>query len=180
MTETRTRFAGEYLGLVERDGWEFATRMNASAVAVLIAVTDEDELLLVEQYRTPVDADVIELPAGLVGDLEDPDEDILVAAGRELVEETGYRAGRLEAVISCPSSAGMTDEIITFVRACELERVGDGGGDASEAITVHHVPLTSVDRWLAERRSGGSPMDPKIWTALYWLRHGAPVGADDI
>lgn len=170
MTETGTLFAGRYLGLRERAGWEFATRTNASAVAVLIAVTDRNELLLVEQYRIPVQSPVIELPAGLVGDLDDPNEAVLVAAQRELREETGYQAAQLTNLLSCPSSAGMTDEIITFVRASGLQRISEGGGDSSEEITVHRVPLDEADAWMAEQVQAGMPVDPKIYTALYWLQ----------
>ena len=92
MTNDITHFEGRYLSLRERDGWEFASRSNASSVVVLVAVTPAEEIVLVEQYRKPVEARVIELPAGLVGDLGDPDEPILDAAARELEEETGYAA----------------------------------------------------------------------------------------
>lgn len=170
MSEDITHFAGRYLSLLERDGWEFASRSNASGVVVIVAVTDDGELVLVEQYRKPVGAAVIELPAGLVGDLADPDESLLDAARRELVEETGYAAGSLEILMACPSSAGISDEIITFVLATGLERVGPGGGDASEEIQVAAVPLAEVDEWLARQQAAGKPMDPKIFAALYWLQ----------
>ncbi|MGH8034929.1 MAG: NUDIX hydrolase, partial [Lysobacterales bacterium] len=117
----------------------------------------------------PVNHSVIELPAGLVGDLGEVDEPVLLAAQRELLEETGFEAGRMDILLSCPSSAGMSDEIITFVRASRLKHVAAGGGDASEKITVHLVPLNEVDRWLDQRRKAGMPMDPKIFSALYWL-----------
>lgn len=172
MTESGTLYAGRYLSLRERGGWEFASRTNARAVAVLVAVTEAGELLLVEQYRLPVESNVIELPAGLVGDHEDPHESILAAARRELLEETGYEAQELTPLLSCPSSAGMCDEIVTFVRASGLRRVSAGGGDSSEEIVVHHVPLHCADDWLAQRLQAGTPIDPKIYTALYWLRPG--------
>lgn len=174
MAESTTRYTGRFLGLRERNGWEFATRTNATGVAILVAVTDAGELLLVEQYRVPLERAVIELPAGLVGDLNDPGESLLVAALRELVEETGYQASEVRELLACPSSAGMTDEIITFVQATGLRRVGQGGGDDSEAITVHRVPLAEVDSWLADCVRRGTPIDPKIYTALYWLRCGGP------
>lgn len=170
MSEDITHYRGRYLSLLERDGWEFASRSNASGVVVIVAVTDGGEILLVEQYRKPVQALVLELPAGLVGDHVSPDESVLEAAHRELIEETGYAAGKLEILMACPSSAGMSDEIITFVAATGLQRVGPGGGDASEEIKVVAVPLKQVDDWLAGQRSLGKPMDPKIYAALYWLQ----------
>jgi ADP-ribose pyrophosphatase len=170
MAEDITRYRGRYLSLLERDGWEFASRCNASGVVVIIAVTDDGAIVLVEQYRKPVRARVIELPAGLVGDHVDPGESVIEAARRELLEETGYTAEHLDVLMACPSSAGISDEIITFVRATGLRRTGPGGGDASEEIEVLVVPLERVDRWLAEQHSAGKPMDPKIYAALYWLR----------
>jgi len=170
MVEDITRYRGRYLSLLERDGWEFASRCNASGVVVIIAVTDDGSIVFVEQYRKPVRARVIELPAGLVGDHADPGESVIQAARRELLEETGYAAEHLDVLMACPSSAGISDEIITFVRATGLRRTGPGGGDASEEIEVLAVPLERVDLWLAEQHSAGKPMDPKIYAALYWLR----------
>lgn len=169
MQDINELYKGRYLGLVERQHWEYTTRVNASAVAVLIPLTEMDELLLVEQFRVPVDAVVTELPAGLVGDLDDPGEPLLKAAQRELEEETGYIAGQLDILLTCPSSAGMSDEQVTFVLARQLRQTGSGGGDESEDITVHKVPLAEVDQWLAERLAMGHQVDPKIYSALYWL-----------
>ena len=157
----------------ERDSWEYATRTNASGVAVLVPVTDAGELVLVEQYRIPVESRVIELPAGLAGDTDDHDEDLKTAAMRELIEETGYRAGVLEELLTCPSTPGMSDEIVTVFYASDLERVGSGGGDGDENITVHHVPLDSATQWLEARMMEGIMVDPKIYAGLFWagMRH---------
>jgi ADP-ribose pyrophosphatase len=170
VTDTTTHYHGRYLSLLERDGWEYVSRSNASGVAVLIAVTDAGEILLVDQYRKPLARRVIELPAGLVGDQSDPDEPLLQAAGRELEEETGYAADWLEVLMACPSSAGMCDEVVTFVLATGLRRVGPGGGDASEDIETLPVPLAEVDDWLARQLEAGAALDPKIYAALYWLQ----------
>lgn len=169
MRNETLHYQGRYLDLVEVEGWEYTRRSNAHAVVVIVALTSDKQLVLVEQYRRPVDARVLELPAGLVGDLHGPDEHVLDAAGRELHEETGFEAGRLEQIMQTPSSAGMTDEIVTFVRARDLRRTGPGGGDDSEDIEVHLVPLEEVDGWLSQRQSQGALLDPKIYTALYWL-----------
>ena len=169
MNDDITRYKGRYLSLLERDGWEFASRSNATGVVVLVAVTDSKEIVLVEQFRKPVGKHVIELPAGLVGDLDDSLETTLIAAARELHEETGFEATRMEILMECPSSAGMSDELISFVRASGLHRTGPGGGDDSEDIQVHTIPLDQVDNWLQEQIDAGKPMDPKIYAALYWL-----------
>jgi len=153
MPQDIIHFKGRYLSLLEREGWEFASRSNASSVVVLVAVTPDKEIVLVEQFRTPVNSAVIELPAGLVGDHVDPDESVLDAAARELEEETGFAASQMELLMDCPSSAGMSDELISFVLATGLTRVGPGGGDDSEDIAVHLVPLAGVDAWLLRTRA---------------------------
>jgi len=170
MNDDISRYSGRYLSLLERDGWEFVSRSNASGVVILVPVTDQQEIVLVEQYRKPVANNVIELPAGLVGDHEDANESILVAAGRELEEETGYRAEHLEVLMGCPNSAGMSDEIVSFVMARGLHRVGPGGGDDSEDIRVHIIALDAIDSWLNKQQADGKLLDPKIYAALYWLR----------
>lgn len=169
MKPSGIRYKGHHIGISERDGWEYAVRTNASAVVVLVPLTDQDELVLVEQYRIPVQAQVIELPAGLVGDLDDPEESLLTAAHRELEEETGFRAGTLTPFLECPSSAGLTDETIAFYLAENLEQVGAGGGDQSENILVHRVALAGVDEWLVRMMQKGCMLDPKIYAALYWM-----------
>lgn len=163
-------YSGRYLGLKERANWEFAYRTNASGVVVLVPVTKAHELVLVEQYRIPVNNRVIELPAGLVGDTDDSNEAFETAARRELLEETGYCAAKLEELLTCPSTPGMADEMITIYFASGLERVGPGGGDGNEDITVHHVPITTAPQWLDARRAEGIMLDPKIYAGLFWAQ----------
>ena len=170
MSEDTTRYSGRYLSLLERDGWEYVSRSNASGVVKLVAVTPESELVLVEQYRKPVDATVIELPAGLVGDHGNPEETLFEAAHRELEEETGYAAEDLQLLMTSPSSAGMSDEAVSFVLATGLRRVGPGGGDASESIEVLRVPLDQAGDWLAAQLAAGRLLDARIYAALYWLQ----------
>lgn len=170
MTQDIIRYAGRYLNLLERDGWELVSRSNASGVVKLVAVTPESEIVLVEQHRKPVNARVIELPAGLVGDHVSPEETLFEAARRELEEETGYAAEHLELLMTCPSSAGITDEVVSFVLATGLRRVGPGGGDDSESIEVLRVPLAQAGDWLADQLAAGRLLDARIYAALYWLQ----------
>ena len=166
-TPDRTLHEGRYLTLLERDGWEFIERRHG--VAALIAWTPDRELLLVEQYRIPLRCRTIELPAGLVGDQPElGPEALLDAAARELIEETGWAAGRLIELITCPSSAGLTSEQVSFVLAEDLQWVAPGGGDDSEDIIVHRVPAAALPQWLNDRYQAGMAIDPKIYAALYW------------
>ena len=161
-------FLGRFLGMKEHNNWEYAFRTNASGVVVMVPLTENHELVLVEQYRIPVQSKVLELPAGLVGDTDDPNEDFKTAAQRELIEETGFRADSLEELITSPSTAGMADEIITIYYASGLVRIGPGGGEGNEDITVHLVPLESAVEWLEQRLKEGIMLDPKIYAGLFW------------
>ena len=171
---TKIHYQGRFLGMRECDRWEYAYRTNASGVVGIVAVTDTRELILVEQYRIPVKSRVIELPAGLSGDDGDFDEALETAAERELLEETGYSAGSLENLLTCPSSSGMSNEVITMFYAGDLKRTGPGGGSHNEKITVHHVPLDGATEWLEARMGEGMLVDPKVYAALFWAgqRHG--------
>jgi ADP-ribose pyrophosphatase len=161
---------GKFLTLHTDDGWEYVDRIKAAGAAVIIGVTSEQKLLLVEQYRIPVHALTIELPAGLIGD--EPQcagESSLAAARRELLEETGYSAERLEMLTTGPSCSGITSERVTFFRAFDLHRTGNGGGVANEDITVHEIPLVGVEKWLEAKASAGVLIDPKIYAGLFFL-----------
>lgn len=150
--------------------WEYAHRPHATGAVLVAAVTDTRKLLLVEQYRIPVHARTIELPAGLVGDnAGDPEESAREAARRELIEETGYAAGHLAPLLRGPASSGLGSEIATLFRATGLQRVGPGGGVGREAITVHEVPLTEVHDWLVARAQSGVLVDPKVYAGLYFI-----------
>ena len=173
MTETETLCNGKWLRLKRRGRWEFAERVNAGGGVIVVAVTDEDKLLLVEQYRAAVETRTIEMPAGLVGDLaHSADEHAVEAARRELLEETGYEAGRFEFLMAGPSSSGMSNEIMAFVRAYDLVRVHAGGGDDTEDIVVHEVPRSDAPRWLLQKIREGFSVDPKMFAGLYFLDHG--------
>lgn len=175
MTATiETLYAGRQLSLARRGHWEFATRHNASGVVALVAVTDEANLLLVEQARPPLGKRVIELPAGLAGDIiGEESESLATAAQRELLEETGYEAQDARLLTEGPSSAGLTDEMISFFLMTGLTKTGAGGGDASEDIIVHEVPLAELPEWLEKRRQAGWAIDPKIYVGLFWIGHNS-------
>jgi ADP-ribose pyrophosphatase len=160
---------GNFLEL-RRDGrCEYVTRTNSSGAVFILAVTDADEIVLVEQHRVPLGGASIELPAGMVGD--EPDfhgESLLDSALRELEEETGFRAARAELLISGPVAPGLTSEMLHLVRAYALERVHAGGGVDGEDILVHLVPLRAVRGWLRQQAAAGKLVEPRIYAALYF------------
>ena len=101
----QTLYEGKWLRLVRIGQWESCERTHGQGMAVIVvAVTPDDEVLFVEQFRVPLGARTIEMPAGLVGD--DHAEDTLVdAARRELAEETGWSPGRVDVLLTWCASA---------------------------------------------------------------------------
>lgn len=160
---------GRHLRFVRRGDWEYAERKKVSGIVGIVAVTDDGKLLLVEQFRPPLQKTVIEIPAGLAGDVAGAETEALAeAAQRELREETGYSAAALVYLTEGAASAGICDEVIALFQARGLKKMDSGGGDESEQITVHEVPLKEVHKWLSQRQSGGAVVDLKVYAALYF------------
>ena len=173
MSDVQTVAEGRFISLVRRGTWEYVTRRNATGVVIVVPLTDEGKLIFVEQFRPPVNKTVIEFPAGLSGDIAgEEDEALAKAAARELEEETGYCAGRLEQVYAGPSSAGLCDEVSTIFLARELTRTADGGGVDGENITVHEISVDDAHTWLADRQREGFYVAARVYTGLYFLRNG--------
>ncbi|MCA9520930.1 MAG: NUDIX hydrolase [Myxococcales bacterium] len=171
MTTPRIIGQGEWLELVDDGGWEYLRRRRSTGIVVIIALTDDGELLLVEQPRKALGTTAIELPAGLVGDTREfAGEETRIAAARELEEETGYRPHELELICIAPDSPGSSSERLTVFRAGRLERVHDGGGDEHESITVHRVPLDQLHEWIGAQISRGALVDLKVYSALALAR----------
>lgn len=161
--------AGKYVRLVKEERWEYAERNLASGAVVIVAVTDADKLILIEQYRVPIHSRIIELPAGLVGDVAgESTDDWGEIARRELIEETGFDARKVVKLAEGPVSAGFSSELIAFYFAEGLTRVGSGGGVDHEEIKVHEVPLRRVGAWLKRRARDGYAIDQKIYAGLYF------------
>lgn len=164
---------GKHIRLVKQGKWEFVQRKGVSGIVAILAVTDESNLVLIEQFRMPVGKKVIELPAGLAGDVAGSEnEQLATAAARELMEETGYEAREMTYLAAGVPSAGITDEVITLFRATGLKKIGQGKGDGSEQITLHEVPLAQAERWLEQKAKQGYLVDLKVYAGLYFARAG--------
>jgi ADP-ribose pyrophosphatase len=157
-------WSGRFIEAKRLGKWEFVSRTRGVSAAVILAI-DDGHVLLVEQYRVPLGARCLELPAGLVGD-EAEGEEAGAAAIRELEEETGYRAGRAVDLGRYYASPGMSSEGFALLRAEELTKVGQGGGVAGEDIEVHRVKLEEVAAFAARRREAGVAIDAKLLLLL--------------
>lgn len=158
---------GRFITAKTQGKWEYVSRARGIRAAVILAIDEDDHVLLVEQFRVPLGRRCIEFPAGLVGDDDAlAGEDATAAARRELEEETGYRAAQMEVIGEFQSSPGMVSESYTLLAARGLTKVGPGGGTDNEDITVHRVPLkgiaAAVDTW----REAGLAIDTRLLLLL--------------
>jgi ADP-ribose pyrophosphatase len=162
---------GRFLRLVRDGRWEIAERIGCHGAVAIIAVTTDQRLVLTEQFRPAVQRAVIDLAAGLAGDdTACPEEPLLVTAQRELLEETGYAAADWQQVALCPSSPGLTSEIVTYFLATNATQQHAGGGDEHERITVHVPTLADIHQWIDERMQAGQLIDVKVYAALELAR----------
>lgn len=155
---------GKFVRALRRGKWEYASRAR-NIGAVVILAEHEGKMILVEQPRIAPDCRCIELPAGLVGDI-DPSATVEHTAIKELEEETGFTASSVEVLGEFYSSPGMLSESFTIVRAHGVTRVGEGGGDESEDIRVHLVKRSEVANFIEQKRAEGFGIDAKLLVLL--------------
>lgn len=164
---------GRFLTLMTRDGWEFCTRRNKSGGAVgvvgIVAITRDEKVLLIEQHRVPIGRVVVEIPAGLVGD-HAAEDDAIGAAKRELREETGFEGEGWCVLAHGPTSAGMSDEVMTLVMCVNARRVGPPQFDGEEQIVTHDVALADVPAFLDAAARAGKVIDIKLPGAIAMAR----------
>jgi ADP-ribose pyrophosphatase len=161
-------WTGKFMSAVEityRDArgavrtWEALERVGIGGIVVMVGITPAGKVILERQFRPPLGRDVIELPAGLVEAGEVMEE----AAKRELIEETGWAAGKLEYLAEGPISTGASTEALRAYLCTELQHVGKNGGDDNEIIEVIEVPLDGVQEFLREQQRQGMLVDLKVF-----------------
>jgi len=155
-----TEWEGKYVTVLRSGKWEFVSRTGSTNAVVILAEHD-GKVILVEQHRVPLGGRCIELPAGLVGD-EDPEATVEETAVKEMEEETGFTAERIERLGDFHSSPGMLAESFTLVRAHGVTRCGEGGGNEDEDIDVHLVAREDIQGFMEERRRAGVNVDVKL------------------
>ena len=167
-----TLHEGKFKRLVSIDGWEFVERINHCGIVVILALTSDKKVVLVEQLRVPVGKHVIEFLGGLAdGANGHLGETLTDAAKRELLEETGYQANEVRHIGHGPISSASTSDIMHTFLALNVQKVAKGGGDSTENITVHEVALGQVEKWLLAKEKEGCLIDPKVFAGFYHLNH---------
>jgi len=162
---------GKFLRFVKRNNYEFVERTRGDGIVIILAVTDQNELIFIEQYREPVQTTVIEFPAGLINDQKSKKrETFKAAAKRELLEEAGYTAKRIQGIFEGPVSSGLANDMSIICKALDIKKVTAGGGDHTESIEVHKVKLSKTDQWLSAKIKKGILIDPKVYACLYFLK----------
>ena len=160
-------YQGRFLEIHKDGRWEFVARHKARGAVHIVAVTPARELVLVEQFRVPVQVRTIELPAGILGDeAAHREESVEACALRELLEETGYTGTNARVLHAGPTAPGLTSERFNIVQIEGLARINDGGGVDGENITVHRVPLIGVMPWLEAQQRSGLQVDHRIYAGL--------------
>ena len=169
--EKQTIGSGDWLTLARiyyegHDGvtrtWETVNRKNSrGAVGILATMKDSGEIVLIRQYRPPLDRFAIEFPAGLIDDGEEPGE----AALRELREETGYKGELKKLSDRAYSSPGLTDEFQIFARV-EIDPAVQGeiqtDFDEAESIETFLVAPDKLNEFLENARRNGDVVDAKV------------------
>ena len=151
---------GKFVRAMRRGKWEYASRTN-DIRAVVILAEYEGKVILIDQPRVPLGIRCVELPAGLVGD-DDPDATVESTAVKELVEEAGFTAERVERLGDFHASPGMLSESFTLVRAHGVRRIGEGGGDDNEDIAVHLIARPDIPNFIEQKRAEGFAIDVKL------------------
>lgn len=122
------------------------TRYHASDVAIVVPFLGRQRLLMIRQFRYPLGKVLLEFPAGHVDSGEDP----LETARRELEEETGYGAKKVEYVYTYNPSVSRTKQSVHVYRATGLARTGATKHDGSEQISVETVTTAKLRRLIAK------------------------------
>ncbi len=116
--------------------------------SVVVPINEQGELYMVKQFRKPLDITTLELPAGK---LDSPTEDPKLCAERELMEETGLRAGKLEHLISIHTTPGFCNEVIHMYTATELTQ-GEACADEDEFLDVEKIHVSKLVDMILEHK----------------------------
>ncbi|GAB4298727.1 MAG: NUDIX hydrolase [Ignavibacteriaceae bacterium] len=130
--------------------------------AVIAAITKENKLVMVNQFRYPLQKKLLELPAGKLDPGEDPD----VCAKRELAEETGYKAGKLQKLGYIHTTPGFCTETLHIYFASELTAGNHNREEGEEGMAIFEFTFNEVEQKIIR----GEIVDAKSISGFYLLR----------
>jgi ADP-ribose pyrophosphatase len=130
------------------ENWDFVHHKKGGG-ACAVPVLPDGRILMIRQFRPCIDSEVLELPAG-VRDASDPDTS--VTAARELEEETGYRCGRIEKLLSIDTAVAWCDEKTDIYLAEDLVKTGEQTLDEAESIRLCPMTLKELLEGIREGR----------------------------
>jgi ADP-ribose pyrophosphatase len=155
------QWEGRYFRVLTRGGWEYVERCGGMGAVVILAEY-EGKIILIEQSRVPLGGrHCLELPAGLVGD--EDDKSVEETAIKELKEETGFTADRVERLGEFFSSPGILSEGFDLVRA---HGVRPSGTPCEVGIETHLVDRERIAEFVEAKRAEGVAIDVKLLLLL--------------
>ena len=139
LTYKGKRVQVEELEYLDGDKIIYREHVKAGNASVILPITDDNKVIMIQEPRTPIGKVILALPAGMIEDGEDAKD----AAIRELEEETGYLAGDIEFLREYHPSVGYSDEKISIYLATNMKKTKQRLDD-EENINVIEVPLEEV------------------------------------
>lgn len=156
---------------VERT-WDMVKRNTFGRIVAIAAITDKNEIIMEKIYRIPCEKYIYELPAGL---MDKPGESEIEAITRELLEETGYKAEKVELLSNGPFNTGLVKDEMAIYLGLEAKKAQEPELEAAEDIEVFTVPLANLFKFISENQKDGS-VDLKIASIIPFLKaKGLPV-----
>ncbi len=147
--------------------WEVVERERTKGIVVIAPVTHDRKFIFVRQFRPPVGKRVIEFPAGL----NDRDEPLEEVARRELLEETGYLAGRIVPLGRWPASSGISSEFLSGYLALDLVNTGTVMREPEEEdMEVFEIPVDEAFQRLRRMEAEGDYIDLKIYALIEMVK----------
>lgn len=131
--------------------------------SVVVPVKDNGKIILVKQYRYPFGEHLYELPAGKLDKGEDP----LICAGRELIEETGYKTDKISKLGKIYTSPGFSSEILHIYLAKDLTPGNHNREEGEQGMEIYEFTLDEINQMIMD----GKIVDSKTICGIYYYKN---------